>query len=87
MFQIFLQFNAMVERVTGKHLKYLQTDNGREYTSYGFKSYYLRHGIRHENTVLCTIQCNGVIERGCTALLEGSTLKILRQSTRPWPVT
>ena len=62
-FEYFKKFHAMTEREKGKPLKCLYTDNGGEYTSNGFKSYYSKKGIRHEETVPSTPQQNGVAER------------------------
>ena len=42
----------MVERETRRFLKCLHTNNGGEYASNQFRSYFLKHGIRHENMVL-----------------------------------
>ena len=62
-FQYFLQIYAMVERKNGKKLKCLMFDNGGEYTSREFETYYTKKGIRHEKTVPSTPQLNGVVER------------------------
>ncbi|CAA0808944.1 Unknown protein [Striga hermonthica] len=39
MFEYFKSFHVMVERETGKKLKYLPSDNGGEYTSKEFNAY------------------------------------------------
>ena len=62
-FEHFKKFHAMVEREKGKPLKCLHTNNGGEYTSNEFKSYYSKKGIRHEKIVPSTQQQNGVVER------------------------
>ena len=41
----------MVEKVTGKAVKILHSDNGEEYKSGQFKKFTLECGIRHEFTV------------------------------------
>ena len=62
-FQTFQEFHAKVEREIGRSLKCLRSDNGREYTSYKFKDYCVKHGIQHEKIVPGPLQCNGVAER------------------------
>jgi len=39
-FNIFKQFRAMVEKRTGRRIKWLRTDNGGEFISLKFKKYY-----------------------------------------------
>ena len=42
----------MVKRETGRKLKCLRSDNGSEYTSREFETYYIKNGIRNEKTFL-----------------------------------
>ena len=51
-------------------MKCLRSDNGGEYTSNEFKSYCSEKGIRHEKTVPCTPQQNGVAERMNRTIVE-----------------
>ena len=44
----------MVEKETGKNLKALRTDTGREFTSSKFEAYLKSEGVRHELTILKT---------------------------------
>ena len=60
----------MVERETGNPLKRLQTDNGGEYISKDFKEYCSKHGIKHDKTVLGTLQHNGVAEMMNQTIME-----------------
>ena len=53
-FKHFKKFHTMAEREKGKPLKYLCTDNGGEYMSNEFKSYYSDKGIRHGKIVPST---------------------------------
>ena len=46
---VFKQFQASVERETGKKLKCIRTDNGGEYLG-PFDAYCKEHGIRHQKT-------------------------------------
>ena len=82
----FKKFHAMAEREKGKPLKCLCTDNGGEYTSNEFKSYYLEKCIRHEKTVPSTQQQNGVAERmNCTIVEKVKCmLRMTNLSTSFW---
>ena len=60
----------MVENDTGKIMKCIRSDNGGEYYSREFDSYYSHNGIRREKTVLGTPQENGVSERMDRMIME-----------------
>ena len=60
----------MVEKVTGKSVKILRSDNGGEYKSWQFKEFTSECGIRHEFTVPKTPEQNGVAERLNRFLIE-----------------
>ena len=62
----------MVETSSGRVLKALRSDNGREYTSKRFENYLRSHGIRHEFTIPKTPEHNGVAERLNHTLVESS---------------
>ena len=53
-----------------KRLKCLRSDNGGEYCSKEFDSYYSRNGIHREKTVPRTPQENGVSERMNRMIME-----------------
>jgi len=61
--EAFKSYQAMVERVTERKIKYLQSDNGREYCNAEFDRYLDRNGIERRLTVPHTPQQNGVAER------------------------
>ena len=42
----------MVEKATRRKLKRIRIDNGGEYTSREFETYYIKNGIRNEKTFL-----------------------------------
>ena len=69
-FSRFLEWKTMVERMSGRQLKALRSDNGGEYTSGQFVEYLKSEGIRHELTVPKTPQQNGVAERLNRTLIE-----------------
>ena len=65
----FKEFQASVERQTGKKLKCIRTDNGGEYRG-PFEEYCRKQGIRHQKTPPKTPQLNGLAERMNRTLLE-----------------
>ena len=69
-FNVFKQFKAMVEKKTGKSIKYLRTDNGGEFTSLGFEKFYKDEGIVRYKTAVYTPEKNGVVERMNKTLIE-----------------
>eukprot|EP00253_Pinus_taeda_P021000 PITA_21000 len=69
---VFKQFKVMVEKRTGKSIKYLRTDNGGEFTSGEFEQYCKDEGIVRHKTVVYTPQQNGVAERMNQNLMERS---------------
>ena len=60
----------MAENEARKRLKCLRSDNGGEYCSNDFDSYYSHNGIRREKTVPGTPQENGVSERMNKTIME-----------------
>ena len=59
----------MVKRETRRKLKCLKSNNGGEYTSRDFETYYTKNGIRHEKKVYGTPWSNGVAEMmNCTII-------------------
>ena len=76
-FDRFQEWKAMVEKVSGKKLKTLRSDNGGEYTSKMFEAYLKSEGIRHEQTIPKTPQQNGVAERLNRTLVELSRSMLL----------
>ena len=58
----FKEFQAVVERETGKKLKVVRSDNGGEYSGQ-FEHYCKEQGIKMEKTTPRTPQHNGVAER------------------------
>ena len=69
-FQIFLEWKALVERSSGYKVKKFRTDNGGECTSKEFEEYLKKEGIEHQYTIPKTPQQNGVSERMNRTLVE-----------------
>lgn len=67
--EVFKQFQASVERQTGKKLKCIRSDNGGEYIG-PFDEYCKQQGIRHQKTPPKTPQLNGLAERLNRTLVE-----------------
>ena len=57
-------------RKNGKKLKCLMFDNGGEYTSREFETYYTKNGIRHEKTIPSTPQHTSMVEMMNHTIIE-----------------
>lgn len=66
----FKDYKAEVEKQTGKNIKCLRTDNGREYLNNDFDNSLRVNGIKRQLTVPYTPQQNGVAERANRTLIE-----------------
>lgn len=69
-FENFKTFKALVENQTGKKIKRLRSDNGREYINNQLQAYLRQHGIVHETTVPYSPAQNGVSERANRTIIE-----------------
>jgi transposase InsO family protein len=56
-------FKALTENQTGKILKVVRPNRGGEFSSWNFKEFCDKHGIKREYTIPRTSQQNGVVER------------------------
>ena len=81
-FSKFLEWKALVERMSDYQLKILHTDNGGEYTSSEFSSYLRVEGIRHEFTIPKAPEQNGVAE-GLNRILVESVRSMLTDGQLP----
>ena len=77
MFSTFKKWKSLVENETGKKLKCIRYDNGGEYCSKDFDSYYSYNGIRKETIVPVTPQQNGVSKRMNKMIMEHARCMIL----------
>lgn len=68
--EIFAEFKTLVENQTGKRIKILRTNNGKEYVNQKFEQYMKKSGIRHQFTITYTPQQNGVAERENRTIIE-----------------
>ncbi|KAG8485735.1 hypothetical protein CXB51_019086 [Gossypium anomalum] len=69
-FFAFKSWKIMIEKQTGKQIKYLRTDNGLEYYSDEFNRLCKSEGIMRHLTVYHTPQQNGVAERMNRTIME-----------------
>lgn len=79
---IFKNYKILVENHTGRKIKYLQTDNEKEYCNAVFKTFLRENWIRRRLTVLHTPQQNGTAEKKMRTLVE-MTRCLLRQHEIP----
>ena len=82
LFSKFGEWKSMVERLSGRKLMTLRSDNGGEYTSTEFDAYCKTEGVRHEFTVPRTPEQNGVAER-MNRTLQESVRSMLSESKLP----
>ena len=66
----FQRLKSQVEKETGRHIRCLRSDGGKEYFSDEFTSYLQGEGIRREFSCRHTPQQNGVAERKNRQILE-----------------
>jgi transposase InsO family protein len=69
-FSHFVEWVKLVERQSGKKVKSFRSDNGGEFTSGEFKSFFGDYGIEHQFTIPDSPQQNGVAERYNRTLIE-----------------
>lgn len=69
-FTKFQEFKKLAETQTGKKLKAIRTDNGREYINQTMKEFMNKEGIRHQTTMAYTPEQNGVAERCNRTIME-----------------
>jgi transposase InsO family protein len=81
-FDKFKIYKKRVERETGKRIKILRSDNGREYVNNAFGKFLEHHGIKHEKTQTYCPEQNGVSERLNRTLTEKARC-LLRQANLP----
>lgn len=69
-FEVFENFATIVEKQTGRQIKIVRSDNGKEFVNSKFKEYFAKKGIVHQTTVCYSPQQNGVAERANRTLVE-----------------
>ncbi|SGY49785.1 BQ5605_C001g00817 [Microbotryum silenes-dioicae] len=71
--EAFNTFRTSVENMTGKKIRFVRSDNGGEFTSKMFETYFKTNGIIHERTAPYTPENNGQVER-----LNGSIMTTVK---------
>lgn len=79
-FQAFKEYKAMVENLTGKRIKCLQSDNGKEYVNSAFEAFLKENGIRRRLSIPYTPEQNGVAGRKNRTLVEAARCLLLESS-------
>ena len=69
-FGVFKKFKALAENQSGKRIKVLRSDRGKEYTSREFERFCEDEGIERQLTVAYSPQQNGVSERKNRTIME-----------------
>ena len=69
-FEKFKEFKALIENLSDKKIKTLQSENGGEYTSKEFEDFCKDAGIKRELTTPYNPQYNGVAERKNKTIME-----------------
>nr|KYP33156.1 Retrovirus-related Pol polyprotein from transposon TNT 1-94 [Cajanus cajan] len=69
-FGIFKKFKTLVEKQSGKQIKVLRSNRGKEYTSHEFDKFCEDEGIERQLTVTYSPQKNGVSERKNHTVME-----------------
>ncbi|KAL0418689.1 UNVERIFIED_CONTAM: Retrovirus-related Pol polyprotein from transposon TNT 1-94 [Sesamum radiatum] len=62
-FKVFKKFKNLVEKQSGRSIKVLRSDRGKEYNNSEFNKFCEEEGIEHQTTVSYNPQQNGVSER------------------------
>ncbi|CAK9827078.1 Retrovirus-related Pol polyprotein from transposon TNT 1-94, partial [Anthophora retusa] len=68
--EAFKNYKRKVENYTGRRIKVLRTDNGKEYVSNAFKNFLKEEGISRQLSVEYAPQQNGIAERANRTLVE-----------------
>ena len=68
--QVFQEFHAMAERQSGRKLKVIRTDNGKEYVNATVKKHLNKHGIVHQKSNAYTPEQNGMAKRANRSIVE-----------------
>ena len=82
-FEIFKVFKALVENLSGKKIKVLRTDNGKEYVNKNLQQLCEENGIQMQHSVPYTLQQNGVAKHKDRALKEMATCMLETKSLSP----
>ncbi|KAK4397350.1 Retrovirus-related Pol polyprotein from transposon TNT 1-94 [Sesamum angolense] len=69
-FKVFKKFKNLMEKQSGRSIKVLRSDRGKEYNNSEFDKFCEEEGIEHQTTVSYNPQQNGVSERKNRTVME-----------------
>ena len=81
--EAFKTYKSFVEKNTGKKIKVLQSDNGREFCNTEFDIFLRSEGIERRLTIAHTPQKNGIAERMNRTILEMARCMFLQSKLTP----
>ncbi|KAK8913906.1 hypothetical protein KSP39_PZI024435 [Platanthera zijinensis] len=70
LFSVWQTFYNMIKTQFEVSIKFLRSDNAKEYLSHEFSSFCMQHGLLHQTSCVYTSQQNGVAERKNRHLLD-----------------
>lgn len=73
----FMEFKATVENETGRRIKILRSDNGKEYVNRALKQELVKSGIKYQLTVPYNPQQNGIAKRMNRTIVERARSMLL----------
>lgn len=79
----FKEFMSVAERQTGRRIKAIQSDNGKEYCNTAMDTLLKERGIRHRLTVPHTPEQNGIAERKNRTLVEAARCMMIQSGLPP----
>lgn len=77
---MFREYHCLVARHTGRKLKTVRTDNGKEYTNRLFQDYLKTNGIRHQRTADYTPEQNGKPKQVNRSMVERSRCTLFEEN-------
>lgn len=72
-YEKFQEFKALVETQTGKNIKVLRNDNGKEFINQRMNKFLKLNGLQHQLTLEYTPEQNDVAERANRSICEKTT--------------
>ena len=77
LFSIFQKFHAEIRTQFNTFIRFLRSDNAKEYFSMSFSSFMSSHGILHQSSCAYTPQHNGMVGRKNRHLVETTRTLLL----------
>jgi len=74
----FKEYKALMENLKDRKIKYLQSDNGKEYKNLAFDTFLAEHGIARRLSIPYHPEQNGTAERKNRTLLDTARCLLLQ---------